>query len=54
VRKMMIELEEQDVEEILELMREISERLKLNQDMLGVLLAKAYQEEGRHAQRDPH
>lgn len=54
MRKMVIELEEQDVEEIIELMREISERLKLNQDMLGVLLAKAYQEEGRLPQQDPH
>ena len=49
MRKMVIELEEQDVEEILELMREISERLKLNGHAGGATCKSV---PGRSAQRD--
>jgi hypothetical protein len=54
MRKMTIEFEEQDVEELIELFKEMNKQIKLTQDMVGVLLARAYKEKGSFDFSDTH
>ncbi len=51
MRKITIELEKADLEELMDLLREMNQKLDIQQDLIGALLAKAYSKEGRIPER---